>query len=83
MAEKKVTKKRVVQFGDPLTKREKQVIMMLCEGGSDKFAGKELGITNQAMKNHLSAIYKKLGLVNRTQLALWVQKALVDGKEKV
>lgn len=75
MSEKKKVKKKVVKLGDPLTKREKEVALMVLDGESNKAIGRKLGITAQTIKNHLSAIYTKLGTINRTKLALLIQKS--------
>ena len=54
----------------PLTKRERQIIQMLPEGISNKEIGRRLGLTEGTVKVHLHRIYRKLGIANRTALAV-------------
>jgi DNA-binding NarL/FixJ family response regulator len=54
-----------------LTRRERQVIAAVVEGGGNKDIGKSLGLSEQTVKNHLSNIFDKLGVSNRLELALY------------
>ena len=54
-----------------LTQRELQVIAAIVEGATNKDAGKQFGVTEQTVKNHLSNIFDKLGVSNRLELALY------------
>jgi two-component system nitrate/nitrite response regulator NarL len=54
----------------PLTERERQVILVLSEGISNKEIGRRLGLTEGTVKVHLHRIYRKLGIANRTALAV-------------
>ena len=44
-----------------LSRREQQVITLVCDGLSDKEIADNLGVTEGAIKIHLQAIYQKLG----------------------
>lgn len=57
-----------------LTKRETEIIQMICKGYRNKQITKSLGITDQAVKKHLNHIYKKTGVTDRLQLALYAIK---------
>ncbi len=59
---------KVVQGKAEMTKREKDVVMQLVEGKTNRQISGELGIDEKTVKNHLWKIYKKLGVNNRTQL---------------
>ena len=50
-----------------LTKREKEVLRILPRGLTAKAMASELFLTEATVKTHLAAIYRKLGVVNRTQ----------------
>ena len=50
-----------------LTRREKQVISLLPRGLTAKMMASELFLTEATIKTHLANIYRKLGVVNRTQ----------------
>lgn len=51
---------------EPLTPREVDVLHLLAEGLSNKAIGARLGISDQTVKFHVSAIYGKLAAANRT-----------------
>ena len=57
-----------------ITNRQSAVIDLLIAGHPNKTNAKELGITLQTVKAHLTAIMAALGVENRTQLALAVTK---------
>ena len=54
-----------------LTDREIEVAKLVCNGLSNKEIRKALNISEQAVKSHLSRIYKKTGASDRLQLALY------------
>jgi DNA-binding NarL/FixJ family response regulator len=54
-----------------LTSRQNQVLTLVCHRGiSNKAIAKILEISESTVKIHISAILKKYGVRNRTQLAL-------------
>ncbi len=57
--------------GPSLTDREIEVVKLVCNGSSNKEIKKALHISEQAVKSHLSRIYKKTGVSDRLQLALY------------
>ncbi len=67
-----VTRKKPApsMLGQPLTSREAQVAALVAEGYSNRDIGTRLGITEQTVKNHLTATYDKTGVRSRVQLAL-------------
>jgi two-component system nitrate/nitrite response regulator NarL len=54
----------------PLTERQRQIILVLAEGITNKEIGRRLGLTEATVKVHLHRIYRKLGIANRTVLAV-------------
>jgi two-component system, NarL family, nitrate/nitrite response regulator NarL len=62
---RRVQSKQLVQT---LTPRERQVVVSLCEGNSNKRIARQLNLTEGTVKVHLSNIYNKLGVANRTAL---------------
>ena len=50
----------------PLTPREVEILALLAEGLPNKAIASRLGISDQTVKFHVSAIYGKLGASNRT-----------------
>jgi len=54
----------------PRTERECQIILVLSEGITNKEIGRRLRLTEGTVKVHLHRIYRKLGIANRTALAV-------------
>ena len=61
---------------DVLTERERQVLLLVAQGESNKQIGIGLNITERTVKYHVSAILRKLGAANRAEA---VQIALKTG----
>jgi DNA-binding NarL/FixJ family response regulator len=55
---------------DSLTTRERQIILVLSEGLTNKEIARRLWLTEGTVKVHLHNIYQKLGISNRTALAV-------------
>jgi DNA-binding NarL/FixJ family response regulator len=56
---------------DPLTPREREVLVLIGRGMSNKLIARELGIAEKTVKAHVSAVLAKLGVTDRTQAALY------------
>jgi DNA-binding NarL/FixJ family response regulator len=52
-----------------LTDRERMILAAVTRGLPNKAISKELWVTEQTVKFHLSNIYRKLGVANRTEAA--------------
>jgi len=57
-----------------LTDREREVLRLVGEGLPNKSIARRLGITERTVKAHLTSVYQQLGVTDRTQAALWVQR---------
>ena len=57
-----------------LTGREREVLLLIAQGRSNKEIGGELGISERTVKTHVSNIFGKLELTDRTQVALYAHK---------
>lgn len=53
-----------------LTLRQLQVLSRVCQGKTNKQVASELGLSEKTVKAHVTAIFKILGVVNRTQAVL-------------
>jgi two-component system nitrate/nitrite response regulator NarL len=54
-----------------LTGRESQVVSRVCEGMRNKEIASQLYISDATVAHHLTSIYRKLGLTDRTELLLY------------
>jgi DNA-binding NarL/FixJ family response regulator len=62
-----------------LTEREIGILKAVARGLSNQAIGKELWVTEQTVKFHLTNIYRKLGVANRTEAARFAfQHGLVE-----
>jgi DNA-binding NarL/FixJ family response regulator len=52
------------------TERQYAVLVCLCQGDPNKVIGRKLGMTETTVKVHVREIMRKLGLSNRTQVAI-------------
>ncbi|WP_144560116.1 response regulator [Shouchella miscanthi] len=57
-----------------LTKREREVLVEIASGYSNKEIADRLGITEKTVKTHLSHVFSKLHVSDRTQAALFAVK---------
>jgi DNA-binding NarL/FixJ family response regulator len=65
--------------GIGLTEREIEILKAVARGLSNQAIGKELWVTEQTVKFHLTNIYRKLRLANRTEAARYAyQHGLVE-----
>ena len=56
-----------------LTRRELEILQLVAEGHSNAQVGRLLWVTEQTVKFHLSNIYRKLDVSNRTEASRWAQ----------
>ena len=56
-----------------LNDREERVIALVAQGLKNSEIAQPLGTTRLVIRNYLKAIYEKLGLWNRVELALWYE----------
>ena len=63
---------RADYYGKPLTPRERHVAALISQAMSNKEIAWELHLSEGTVKEYLSVMFKKLGVQNRTELALWM-----------
>jgi DNA-binding NarL/FixJ family response regulator/Flp pilus assembly pilin Flp len=54
----------------PLSAREMTVLEMIVRGASNKIIANTLGISHQTVKNHMTSIFRKLAVNDRTEAAV-------------
>jgi DNA-binding NarL/FixJ family response regulator len=62
-----------------LSAREREVLALVVDGFANKQIGQQLRISEKTVKAHLTSIFQRLGVADRTQAALWAQKRGAGG----
>ncbi len=57
-----------------LTTREQEVLGLVRQGLANKQIGRKLGISERTVKAHLTSIFQRLDVQDRTQAALWAER---------
>jgi DNA-binding NarL/FixJ family response regulator len=68
--------RRTKQVGIALTDREQEVLLLVREGLANKQIARRLAISERTVKAHLTSVFQRLGVSDRTQAALWAEKNL-------
>ena len=58
--------------GNPLSRREVEVALLIAQGLTSKEVGRRLFIERGTVDTHVQHIYNKLGIESRPQLAIWL-----------
>ena len=74
----------VIEEDCPLTDRELEILKLVAEGHTNGRIARELWVTEQTVKFHLSNTYRKLGVANRTEASRYAHlHSLVDPTERL
>ena len=57
-----------------LSERERQVLVLLAQGRPNKAIARELQIAEKTVKAHLTSVFRRIGVTDRVQAALWAQR---------
>jgi DNA-binding NarL/FixJ family response regulator len=57
-----------------LTPREADVLRLVRQGLANKQIGRRLGISERTVKAHLTSVFQRIGVPDRTQAALWAER---------
>jgi len=60
--------------GVDLSPREREVLGLVREGLANKQIARRLGITERTVKAHLTSVFARIGVTDRTQAALWAER---------
>ena len=63
-----------------LTRREREILTLVAEGHSNRELARMLWVTEQTVKFHLSNIYRKLDVANRTEASRWAHRHGLVGR---
>lgn len=64
---------------DALSARERQVLGLICEGRSDVQMASLLGLSENTVRNHIAALYRKIGVNRRTAAVIWARERGITG----
>jgi DNA-binding NarL/FixJ family response regulator len=67
---------------DPLggiSPREREVLALLLDGMPNKLIARRLGISEKTVKSHLTSIFRQIGVTDRVQAILWVERQGLRG----
>ena len=70
--------RRTSAAGPQLTDREREVLLLVTDGLANKQIARRLGISERTVKAHLTSVFQRLGVTDRTQAALWAREHLAD-----
>ena len=69
-------RRAVSRPGDDLTPRERQVLELLGQGLANKQISRKLNIKEKTVKAHLTSVFQRIGVSDRTAAALWAARNL-------
>jgi DNA-binding NarL/FixJ family response regulator len=61
-----------------LTPREREVLDLVRSGLANKQIARRLGISERTVKAHLTSVFQTIGVVDRTQAAVWAERHNID-----
>jgi DNA-binding NarL/FixJ family response regulator len=57
-----------------LTPREREVLALVVDGLANKQIARRMGISEKTVKGHLTNLFQRIGVADRTQAALWAER---------
>jgi two-component system NarL family response regulator len=66
-----------------LTPQERQILSLLADANTNTAIAQRLFISKNTLKTHMSTIFKKIGVSNRTQAALWALRNGLDDDQEI
>jgi DNA-binding NarL/FixJ family response regulator len=65
---------RRIPAAPALTAREEEVLALVAEGMPNKLIARRLEISERTVKGHLTHVFERIGVTDRTQAALWARE---------
>jgi DNA-binding NarL/FixJ family response regulator len=60
--------------GPQLTDREQEILTLVAQGLPNKLIARRLEISERTVKGHLTRVFERIGVTDRTQAALWARE---------
>jgi PAS domain S-box-containing protein len=64
-----------------LTERERDILGLICEGQSDQEMSDTLRLSRNTIRNHVSSLYRKIGVNRRSAAIIWARERGVTGQD--
>ena len=68
--------RRIRSAAETLSPREMELLLLVRDGLANKQIARRLGISEHTVKAHLTRIFQRLGVSDRTQAAVWASRHL-------
>jgi DNA-binding CsgD family transcriptional regulator len=66
---------------DLLSAREREVLLLICEGHSDAEMSRILQLSQNTVRNHLASLFKKIGVNRRSAAIIWARERAVTRQD--
>jgi len=66
---------------DHLTDREREVLGLICQGQSDNDMSKTLALSRNTVRNHIAALYRKIGVNRRSAAIIWARERGITSED--
>jgi DNA-binding NarL/FixJ family response regulator len=66
--------RRAASAAETLSEREREVLSMVAQGLPNKVIARRLEISEKTVKAHLTSVFRRIGVTDRTQAALWAER---------
>jgi DNA-binding NarL/FixJ family response regulator len=66
--------RRAAPTTDELSPREREVLSLVRQGLANKQIARRLDISERTVKAHLTSVFQRIGVADRTQAALWAER---------
>lgn len=66
---------------DMLSDREREVLGLICEGCSDAQMSTVLGLSQNTVRNHIAALYRKIGVNRRSAAIIWARERGITAQD--
>jgi len=76
---KEISAQQIAQRIADLTPQQGRIMQLICAGKPNKQIAYELSLAEATVKAHITALLRRLGVSNRTQAAVLVKSASLDG----
>ncbi|WP_430252291.1 PAS domain S-box protein [Neorhizobium sp. DAR64860/K0K1] len=65
-----------------LTEREQDILTLICQGMNDQQMSQQLGLSSNTVRNHVSSLYRKIGVNRRGAAILWAKERGIGGSDR-